>query len=153
MNPQALYHRPAHESIGPPHDPLVCGLDCDGHRPTCPGCRAEDAMRALSPAPKALSVRDELTAILAKFDAADRAMRRAAAHDRFEGLAAAEMDRLAALGDRRAAGEALADLYLLLLRQARQYRPTELQTHLRTLLDPHLNPLADTIARMLEAIQ
>jgi hypothetical protein len=102
-------------------------------------------MRAASPAPPVLNIRGELAGILERFDEADKRLRRAAAHEAAKDIEAAEMERLKALGDRYAAGLALADLFLLLLRQVQTYRPDAMQLYLGELLRPHLEPFADAV--------
>jgi hypothetical protein len=90
-------------------------------------------------------IRAELEQIANQYEAADRRAKRAATIPVRE---AAEDERREAEGDFWAAGEQLADLFLLMIRHCKQYRPDILQLYLAELLRPELEPLAQAIIRM-----
>jgi hypothetical protein len=96
------------------------------------------------------SVRAELESILERFDCADQALHRAQVQGDQGAAEQAETERREVIGERRAAGLALADLLLLLLRQAREYRADALTLHLTEALRSELEPLAEDVAGLMD---
>jgi hypothetical protein len=91
------------------------------------------------------SVRGEVLAIAERFEAADKAHRLARTDPDRE---LAEAKRRDANGQFWAAAEQLADLHLLMLRQALAHRADALRQYLAELLRPELEPLAEALARL-----
>jgi hypothetical protein len=108
------------------------------------------------PAEQAASVRSlvraELARIGERFDAADRRAHQAAVRGNTVDRAAAEAERDEAAGDFWSASMELADLCLLLLRYATDYRPEALQQYLAKALRAELEPLAEAIAKLEHAL-
>src|SRR5262249_7767905 len=76
------------------------------------------------------SVRRELAAILERLDAADKKLHRAVVLGQTADREAAEAERREAMGEYWAAKEALAKLFMLLLRQAKEHYLEALRLHL-----------------------
>lgn len=100
------------------------------------------------------AIGDELARIRERFEQADRRLLRAGTYGDAAGKVQAEADRQEALGDHFAAAMQLADLGLLLLRYAAEYRPNELRLYLtdviRESLAPDLQAMAEAITRLEE---
>lgn len=75
-------------------------------------------------------LREDLVAIAERFRAADQQLLRALVFAEAHNREQAETARWEAMGDYQATGEAIADLFLLLLRMALEYRPEAVQAHL-----------------------
>lgn len=95
-------------------------------------------------APRSL-LRVDLIAIAERFDRADQLARRAQTQADRE---AAEALRRDAAGQLWASQLDLADLFLLLLRQALQHRRAALASYLTEALQDELEPIAATVARL-----
>lgn len=93
-------------------------------------------------------LRADLHAITARYAAAEQALHRAQVLGQAGAAEEAEEDRREAMGDYYAAGRAIADLGLLLLRMMHRYRPAETTALVRELLAAELGELADAITRM-----
>jgi len=90
-------------------------------------------------------LRDELTRIAERFEAADHRAKRATTIQDGE---AAEWERLEAAGNFWAAEADLADLLLLLLRLALRHQPAALAQYLSQALREELKTLADAIVEL-----
>jgi hypothetical protein len=119
----------------PRHDPDVCGLDGPGVSPTCPACVAEG--RACS------AVAAELHRIAARFEAADRRRWAESVEERQAGQASC----IVAASEFWAAGSALADLGLLLVRYMLRHRAEELRGYLCDALRPEFEAVAAALKR------
>jgi hypothetical protein len=91
------------------------------------------------------TLRGELAGILERFAAADERLRRSATIADRE---AAEAARREAVGEHYGVTRDVADLFLLLLRQALQHRAEALRNYLVKLLAPELDPMAEAIYRL-----
>lgn len=95
------------------------------------------------------AVLDELQAIRARFDTADRRLLAAGAAGNLE---AVEAERREAAGDHHEAATALAHLELVLLRYAVDYEPAAVQAHLtdiiRQVMEPEIRRLAAAIVKL-----
>jgi hypothetical protein len=93
------------------------------------------------------TVRAELQAILERFDEADRRMCRAQVLGDRAAADVAEDERREAMGDRYAAGLALADLWLLLTRHALEYRADAARQLLADVLGEEFDAIAEALER------
>jgi hypothetical protein len=121
----------------PAHDLNVCGLDDDGAKSLCPGCRAS--------ARAAAGVAADLRRITARYAALGR---RACRSQTVEDYEAAAAERREIAGEFRAAESALADLGLMFLRVAAKHEPDAARLYLLDLLRPELEELAQGIAKL-----
>jgi hypothetical protein len=90
-------------------------------------------------------LRREISAIAARFEAADRRAKRA---DTLDNREAAEAERREAAGDFWAAEIDLADLLFILLRLAIRHRPAALAQYLKRAMETELNAVADAIVQL-----
>ena len=95
--------------------------------------------------PQPGTLRGEIAALTARFEAADQRMKRAAT---IEVREAAEAERREAAGDCWANEADLADLLLLLLRICLRHQPAALEQYLVTALRSHLDEITLTIAQL-----
>jgi hypothetical protein len=128
------------------HDPQVCGLG-DDLRHLCPGCLANDQRDQLTKASVSTGLHEELSAIAERFRTAEQKLRRARAFKNAGQHDDAVAEEWEALGDFHAAGEAAADLFLLLLRLALEHRPEAVHLHLADVIRAEVRPVATGVQR------
>ena len=93
-----------------------------------------------------VTIREDLRVLCERAVAAERRLHVAQVRD--GDREAAEDERRAALGEHFAAGQAIADLGLLVVRHALAYRQEALAAYLADALRPELQAIADAITRL-----
>jgi hypothetical protein len=112
----------------------------------CPSeIKPDAAADALENCHAAGTLRAELLAHCERFAEAEQRAQSARVYQQQGERAAAEAESMEAAGAYHAASRALADLFLLLLRHAKQHCPDALRTYFVELLRPELDELADAI--------